>query len=331
MADIRISDLPTAPAANGTMQLEVNDSGTSRKVTAAQLGTYIRTGGGTPTPGFLVETGSGPASRTLQPGLGVGITNPTGAAGDPTFSVTRSTQEQAEAGTDNESFMTPLRTAQAIAELGGGTGTSGGWAEVGAEPLYDFAEDGSTQYITSPEFEDGFEYMFLFERLRSTRTALKRIDVQFQNAAEAWLPRIPLIEALFIPTQQNTGRDDDNIGVYNSLNQGGVNMLQPAGNYATARVLMPNPRLSSYYHAARAEDVIIGGFASIFGPGVPNPLNTFPRQAVTTPVAPAILENNAPFVVRRVRFTWATAQSPTGGGLFNQGTVRMMRRGFVTV
>jgi len=41
MADIKISGLPAAGAATGTMELEVNDSGASKKVTAAQIKTYI--------------------------------------------------------------------------------------------------------------------------------------------------------------------------------------------------------------------------------------------------------------------------------------------------
>jgi hypothetical protein len=49
-----------------------------------------------------------------------------GDEGVPTAALpdSKATQEQAEAGTDNETWMTPLRTAQAIAELGGGGGGS---------------------------------------------------------------------------------------------------------------------------------------------------------------------------------------------------------------
>lgn len=41
MANIKISDLTSAAAATGTQQFEVNESGTSKKVTGAQLATYI--------------------------------------------------------------------------------------------------------------------------------------------------------------------------------------------------------------------------------------------------------------------------------------------------
>jgi hypothetical protein len=41
MANIKISQLPAASAASGTQEFEVNDSGTSKKVTGAQLLSYI--------------------------------------------------------------------------------------------------------------------------------------------------------------------------------------------------------------------------------------------------------------------------------------------------
>jgi len=44
MADMKISDLPLAPNVNDAQQFEVNDSGTSRRVTFQQLRTRIREG-----------------------------------------------------------------------------------------------------------------------------------------------------------------------------------------------------------------------------------------------------------------------------------------------
>ena len=44
MADIKISQLTGAAAASGTQEFEVNDSGTSKKVTGAQLKAYAQTG-----------------------------------------------------------------------------------------------------------------------------------------------------------------------------------------------------------------------------------------------------------------------------------------------
>lgn len=42
MANVKISDLTAAAAALGTQEFEVNESGTSKKVTGAQLDSYIR-------------------------------------------------------------------------------------------------------------------------------------------------------------------------------------------------------------------------------------------------------------------------------------------------
>jgi hypothetical protein len=42
MADIKISQLPAAAAALGTQEFEVNDSGTSKKVTGAQIDAYVK-------------------------------------------------------------------------------------------------------------------------------------------------------------------------------------------------------------------------------------------------------------------------------------------------
>lgn len=42
MANIKISDMTAAAAASGTQELEVNDSGSTKKVTGAQLATFIR-------------------------------------------------------------------------------------------------------------------------------------------------------------------------------------------------------------------------------------------------------------------------------------------------
>ena len=42
MADIKISQLPAAGAASGTQEFEVNDSGTSRKVTGSQIESFVK-------------------------------------------------------------------------------------------------------------------------------------------------------------------------------------------------------------------------------------------------------------------------------------------------
>jgi len=42
MADIKISQLTAAAAASGTQEFEVNDSGTSKKVTGSQIETFVK-------------------------------------------------------------------------------------------------------------------------------------------------------------------------------------------------------------------------------------------------------------------------------------------------
>jgi len=42
MANIKISDMTAAANASGTQEYEVNDSGTTKKVTGAQISTYVR-------------------------------------------------------------------------------------------------------------------------------------------------------------------------------------------------------------------------------------------------------------------------------------------------
>jgi len=65
MANIKISQLPAASAASGTQEFEVNDSGTSRKLTGAQLLSYIE-GNHTHTLSQITDAGTAAASASTD-------------------------------------------------------------------------------------------------------------------------------------------------------------------------------------------------------------------------------------------------------------------------
>jgi hypothetical protein len=84
MADLKISDLPAAGSATGAMQFEVNDGGTSRRVTGSQVQDLAI---GT-TNGILARTGANTVSaRTLAAGVGVSVSNGDGVVGNPTVAI----------------------------------------------------------------------------------------------------------------------------------------------------------------------------------------------------------------------------------------------------
>lgn len=97
MANIKISELPAVAAGSGTQEFETNDSGTSKKVTGAQLKTYVKDGLAVSDISDLTATAT--ELNTLD-----GIT---GIA----------SQAQAEAGTNNTTLMTPLKTKQTFLAL----------------------------------------------------------------------------------------------------------------------------------------------------------------------------------------------------------------------
>lgn len=69
MANIKISDLISAAAATGTQQFEVNESGVSKKVTGAQIATYVE-GEVSSSPSFTGQT-SVPAGTAVAPSVTV--------------------------------------------------------------------------------------------------------------------------------------------------------------------------------------------------------------------------------------------------------------------
>ena len=158
MAQIKISGLPASAAALAAMQLEVNNDGTSERLTVEQLLGLVgllATGAGpllanidaTTIPGSLARfdgttTGTKPAgvaTGTVLTVRGAGTNNLSqfvvsgdgytswfracvaGVWGDWFYSLSnldKSTQGQAETGTDNNKYMTPLTTRQAFNATG---------------------------------------------------------------------------------------------------------------------------------------------------------------------------------------------------------------------
>ena len=89
MANIKISDLPAAVAAQLAMEFEVNDNGTSRRVSGAQIDTLVLGA----TNGFVARVGTNArAARTLTAGAGVAVTNGNGASGNPAIALSTASQ-----------------------------------------------------------------------------------------------------------------------------------------------------------------------------------------------------------------------------------------------
>lgn len=90
MANVKISDLTASSAASGTQEYEVNESGTSKKVTGSQLLAYIK-------------ANTSPADIGAQ-------------AADADIPTVSASQAEMEAGTETAlRSMSPLRVKQAIA------------------------------------------------------------------------------------------------------------------------------------------------------------------------------------------------------------------------
>lgn len=131
MANVKVSELPAASAASTSQEFEVNDSGTSKKVTGSQIKSFVKDGlvltditdvtasitelnyvdGVTSSvqdqlnDKFKQRTITGTADQ-------ITVTNGDGVAGNPTIAPVIASQAEAEAGTDATKLMTPERTEQ---------------------------------------------------------------------------------------------------------------------------------------------------------------------------------------------------------------------------
>lgn len=113
MANIKISQLTAATSASGTQEFEVNDSGTSKKVTGSQIKTYVK-------DGLVVSDITDLTATAAELNTLDGITASTAELNVLDGITGMASQAQAEAGTDNATLMTPLRVAQAIDALSPG-------------------------------------------------------------------------------------------------------------------------------------------------------------------------------------------------------------------
>lgn len=142
MANIKISELPAASAASTTQEFETNDSGTSKKVTGAQLKAFVK-------DGFVVADVTDLTATASELNILDGITG-------------MASQAQAEAGTDNATLMTPLRVSQAIdantAPSGIQTFTASGSIEAGR--VVGVNSDGTVSHVGTvlDPLQDGYRY-----------------------------------------------------------------------------------------------------------------------------------------------------------------------------
>lgn len=187
MANIKISELPAAAAALAAMQLEVNDGGVSKRVTAQQVFEAVVGATG----GLLARTGAGAttARTLLSTSSQLVITDGNGVAGAPSFALDIASQAEAEAGVATK-LMTAQRVGQAIAAQVAAAG--GGWATV--ETLYDFGVSGSVASALSSNLADGYDYRLVFDAVKgSTSGSAKFLTLQaYVDEESAWSPSVAL-------------------------------------------------------------------------------------------------------------------------------------------
>lgn len=111
-------------------------------------------------------------------------------------------QAEAEAGTDNTKLMTSQRVRENVLKAGvvwepydGATGR-----------IWSFAVDGAVTTITTPDFVDGWEYAFQFERLQTSSGSSTSFNINlFRETAGAYAGASALVASGFSTTLMLNG------------------------------------------------------------------------------------------------------------------------------
>jgi hypothetical protein len=171
MSGIKISDLPAAASALGAMQLEVNDAGTSRRVTADQVKTFATTG--------LV-------ADTRQVATGTGLTGGGNLTADRTLALSESAQASL-AKADMQVQVITSNTAAVISRhyfmnAAGLTVTLPGTPVVGDEIRFtETAGSADSQIARNGNLIMGDTQNLLFD------TPFATISLRYANTALGWV------------------------------------------------------------------------------------------------------------------------------------------------
>lgn len=306
MPDVKISELPAAAAVADAMQFEVNDAGTSRRVTAAQVKEHVAGA----TNGVLARTGAGVVTaRTITGTAPVTVANGNGVSGNPTIGVTLATVTEAEDGTGTGLMNATLTAAAIAAQAGGGGGGGGAWAPYnGTDGIFwSFAVNGVSAAIQTPDFENGYEYLVELRRVTPNRESARTINhqmnmtVEFQGVGTLSRP-VVLIPAGSSGTEREVGSQGNTVIEYGPP--------VPAGTPYDALVETLSPRLLRHVHTLRRHYFVRGTIALSADPVALNEGLWAVGNGATTSR------------IRRLRFTFAGATTQ-----FNGGEARLYRRG----
>ncbi len=239
---------PFTAAVAGTDYLAPAAIGTTIQAYDADLAAVT----GLASNGLITRTGAGTAAvRSVASGTGITVTNGDGVSGNPTVAVTGSLSSLAGLSlvqgdilyvtAANTLARLPKGTAgQALVMNTGATApewteASGGWeyawhpydkvelADSNNGKIWSFSTDGAVATVTSPDFEDGYDYGFLFDRVGTNSGSTATLRVNFYRETSAAYSGVALITGTAI---------DSANGITGFLEVGGARLTR-AAHYAT--------------------------------------------------------------------------------------------------